>query len=544
MIYRKKLAKCNYIKLALRESVMRDLGLMGESTFSLWCAEAGLTPNGSQIDKTGWDFFVEFPFDAGLSPQEIHKSAFECKVQVKATDKNDRKLQITLSNLRRLITAQMPAFFVFIEFDKRETAQRAYVVHVDNNLISKVLKRLHEIEQSEKSNNFNKRTMTIHYDDKNLLKFTTGTCLKNCFLNHIGGDASEYIANKKSHLESTGYEDGFAQITFTTEGEENLKSLIDVSIGIGEEVEIAKFRGIDTRFGISSRNPMFDADGGKIAMPNIQPTAEGKIVFREDRLSAGLSFDCKFYTSPFNHIIPDKLKKMRVEGDFFDLKFNPYTGAASYSFSFGEGIRLEIKKYRNAVKLLNLLSSSEKKIVAELRFDGSPKLEFGVGCNNQEFDFTKELKALDSAVQIMSDFDVTELVDISFYEVSQYAEEICQMDGMLKSSPNLFKVDFGVDGEGYTPEKETACIFFITTPIGSHIFGVILVLTGKVEEIGNDRYRLIPKDVKIEKRIISRRDEPLSNEDLIAAAESVEEQYGSEFSVVTMFDKSTSKVNS
>ena len=37
---------------------MRDLGLMGESTFSLLCAEVGLIPNGSQIDKTGWDFFV------------------------------------------------------------------------------------------------------------------------------------------------------------------------------------------------------------------------------------------------------------------------------------------------------------------------------------------------------------------------------------------------------------------------------------------------------------------------------------------------------
>ena len=97
---------------------MRDLGLMGESTFSLWCAEVGLIPNGSQIDKTGWDFFVEFPFDSDLSPKKIHKPAFECKVQVKATDKNDRKLSITLSNLRRLITAQMPAFFVFIEFDK------------------------------------------------------------------------------------------------------------------------------------------------------------------------------------------------------------------------------------------------------------------------------------------------------------------------------------------------------------------------------------------------------------------------------------------
>ncbi len=522
---------------------MRDLGLMGESTFSLWCADVGLIPNGSQIDKTGWDFFVEFPFNSDLSPKKLHKSAFECKVQVKATDKNDRKLPITLSNLRRLITAQMPAFFVFIEFDKKEVAQRTYIVHVDNELISKVLKRLHEIEQSDKENNFNKRKMTIHYDDSNLLEMPNGNSLKKSFLRYIGDDISEYIANKKSHLESTGYENGFAQLTFTTEGEENLKSLIDVSLGIEEEVEVAKFSGVDTRFGILSNNPSFDSDGGKLAMPDLKPTAEGKIRFKEDRLAAGLSFECKFYISPFNKMVPDELKKMRVEGEFFDLKFNPFTGAASYSFSFGEGIRLEVKKFKNAVKLLNLLSKSGKKVIAELLFDGSPKLEFRVGCNDQEFDFSGELKALDSAVAIMSYFEVTDVVDISLDEISRYGTQICQMEGILASSPSFFKVEFGVNGEGYDPSKATACIFLVTTPIGSHIFGFIMVLTGSVEEIEGDRYRLITKDVVVEQRIVSEKDGTIPNEDLVAAIESIEEQYDSDFAVITMFDKSVNKVN-
>jgi len=76
---------------------MRDLGLMGESVFSLWCGDAGIIPNGSQIDKTGWDFFVEFPFKNENDPDKVHNAALECKVQVKATDKTERKLSITLS---------------------------------------------------------------------------------------------------------------------------------------------------------------------------------------------------------------------------------------------------------------------------------------------------------------------------------------------------------------------------------------------------------------------------------------------------------------
>jgi len=510
---------------------------MGESTFSLWCADAGLIPNGSQVDKTGWDFFVEFPFNSSENPDEIHNSAIECKVQIKSTDKNERKLSITLSNLRRLITAQMPAFFVFIEFDGANSAQRAFVVHVDNDLISKTLKRLHEIEQSDKANNYNKRKMTIHYDDTHVMQRLEGECLKNILFSHIGINMAEYIAKKKAHLESTGFEDGFAQMSFTTEGEDNLKKLIDVSIGVEKSVDIAKFRGTKTRFGIAGKSPFVDSKDGRLEMPNLKPNATGLIRFKEDKLSPGLSFKSRLYISPFNAMVPEKLWKMRVEGDFFDFKFNPYTGSADYSFSFGEGVRLEIRMFRDAIKLLSLLRSSSKKIFAELIFEGFPKLEFQVGCSDDNFDFSKELNALESAVKILSEFDTTEIIDTSFEEISRYSTEICQMEGIFGSSPVLFKVEFGVDGDGFDPTKDTVCIFLVTAPIGSHIFGIILVFIGAVEKIENGQFGLITKDVVIEKKIISEKDDSIRNEDLVAAIEEVEKKYERDYSVVTMFDK-------
>lgn len=516
---------------------MRDLGMMGENTFALWCSDVGLVPNGSQIDKTGWDFFVEFPFSTGLSPHKIHKSALECKVQVKATDKNNRKLSITLSNLRRLITAQMPAFFVFIEFDGKSFAQRAFVVHVDNSLITKVLKRLHEVEQSDEDNDFNKRTMTIHYDETHLLDEANGESLKHRFSYHIGDDIEEYIANKKSHLESTGYENGFAQMTFITEGEDNLKSLLNVSLGLESETEISRLKGIDTRFGILSKKPFVDSEGGKLAMPNLKPTAEGKIRFREKTISSALSFDAKFYYSPFNKIVPDKLRKIRVEGDFFDLVFNPWTGAASYSFSFGEGVRLEVKKFRDAVKLLNLLCSSDKKIYAELVFPNYPVIKFNVGGKGEQFNFVDELKALNSAVKLISEFDITEAVDISFDEASRYQSQICLLEEVFLTPPHLFKIEYRIEGEGYDLSKETACILIITAPIGSHTFGVILVLTGTPDEIDGGKYQLIAKNIVIEQKLVSAKDEPIPKEDLVSIIQSLEEKYDYNFSVVTMFDK-------
>lgn len=523
---------------------MRDLGLLGESTFVKWCAEVGIIPNGSQIDKTGWDFFVEFPFSSSLTPKEIHSSAVEFKVQVKATDKNERKLSITLSNLRRLITAQMPAFFIFLEFDGANSAQRAFVVHVDNSLITRTLKRLHEIEQSDKENRLNKRTMTIHYDDSNLLTELSGECLKSQFLSHTGSNLAEYISNKKSHLETTGFEDGSAQITFTTEGEDNLEALIDLSIGLEEEVEVLSCEGADTRFGIKSNQSLFNADGGKISMPNLKPTAKGKIRFSEDKLSAGLSFQANLYISPFNDFVPDNSKKYRVESDFFDLKFNPYTGYTNFSFSFDEGVRLEVIKFRDTLKLLKLLSSPGKRIFTKLIFDGFPNGEFnGGGYKEQLFNFSDELKTLNNAVKIITEFEVTDLIDISFDEISTYETQICLMGDVMSSPANSFKFEFDVSCDDYQQDKQTAATFLLATPIGSHIFGAIMVITGNVEKLEENRYRLVPEDLILEQKIVSEKEGSISNEDLTYAFECIEKKYSSKYSVVPMFDRKPLTVN-
>ncbi|RLJ21369.1 hypothetical protein DJ030_04415 [bacterium endosymbiont of Escarpia laminata] len=323
----------------------------------------------------------------------------------------------------------------------------------------------------------------------------------------------------------------------TTLGEDNLSQLIDVSLGFEDYVELSSFRSTHTRFGILNKQPLVDCDGGKLSMPNVAPNAEGFVRFRENKLSPCLSFFSKLFISPFNVMLPDKLKKIRVEGEFFDLKLNPYSGAANYSFSFGEGVRLEIHKYRDALKLLGWLSSSGKTLYAELDFDGFPLLEFKVGCQDHNLEFSRELKALECATKLVSEFGVTEIVDISLDEASRYESTICQLDNVLAATPNLFKVEFGVDGEGFDPTNDVVCIFLITTPIGSHVFGLILALIGVVKTIDNGLYQLITNDVSIESKIVSGKDQSISNEDLVSEIESVEKKYDKNYSVVTMFDK-------
>jgi hypothetical protein len=513
---------------------MRDLGTMGESTFSLWCADSGLVANGSLIDKTGWDYFVEFPFNSNLEADEIHQSAIECKVQVKATDDDKGKVSISLSNLRKLITAQMPSFFVFIEFGGKPIAQKGYVVHVDNELISKVLKRLHEIEQSDLENNYNKRTMTIRYNNSHLMSNLGGKCLKELFLSYIGNDMAKYVAEKKAHLESTGFENGFAQISFIIQGEYNIKQLIDVSLGLEKTVSVKSFKGTKTRFGISSKSPFIDGVDGKLEILNLKPNTEGEIRFKEDQLSLGYTFPAKMYLSPFTVTMPQNLVKARIEGEFFDLKFNPFTGESEISFSLGEGVRLEIKKYRDALKLLSLFCTPGKRLYSELIFDNFRNLNFYTECHGHEFLFSKELLALDAACNILSYFRVADEVDTSLNEISKFSDSICVFDSLISATKKQFRVDFEVEDEKYNPHKETACVKLTSTQIGSHIFGVFVVIKGDVKINETGKYELVSSNGTIEKKIVSKRDSIIDKNDLYSAIKPIEEKYLKDYQVVVI----------
>ncbi len=510
---------------------------MGESTFSLWCGQEGLTANGSRLDRTGWDFIVEFPFAGSTDPTQLHAPAIECKIQVKATDKTDRKLPIKLSNLRRLITAPMPAFFVFIEFDGRDVAQRAFLVHVDESLIYKTLKRIHELENVSELFDHHKRTLTVNYGLEHEIPSLTGDSLKKKIEEYVSIGMSAYIANKTRHLESTGFEDGFAQIMISTEGKENLIDFIDVSIGLKQSVQISKFTGFHTRFGIKSKSPMIDSVEGKLEMPDLKPTATGTIRFREDRLSPGLIFPCRFYSSPLNAIVPKELVKFRIEADCFDISMNPFSGAAEYRINAGAGVRLPIKQLRDVIRSMYIITSSAKKILVDLSLGGMNTMELTLNAQDQPFEYNKVLEALNAAQKICDFFEVNEPIHVSLEEIANYADSIIQFYSVIDAEHARFKCDFSVQGEGYDKTKPTACVFMPTIKIGRRVFGLIIVISGIVHTLDGNRYSLLASNAKIEQKIISDYVGVIQKEDLIQAFEAVEKIYADDFEVITMFDK-------
>lgn len=515
---------------------MRDLGLMGESTFSLWCGDSGLIPNGSKIDKTGWDFYVEFPHDSTTKlPVDMQGAPIECKIQVKATDKKHRRLSVKLSNLRRLITAPLPTFLMFIEFDGTDSAKDAFLVHIDKELTNKVLRRLRKIEQIEGKNDFNKRTITIKYSHKNRLNTLDGKSLKQSILKYIPSSLEDYISNKNKFLQSTGFENGFAKIQFKTAGIDNLKKLINVSIGLEDNVEVEGFSGHHVRFGITNKYPFIDCETGKVSMPEIKPNSQGVIRFRDDNLSPFLSFKISLYVSPFNPVLEESLKTIRIEGDFFDLVFRPFDSKAYYSFYFDNGLRLKLNDFRDALTLFSKLSSPGNTMHAEMEFNEYPSLQFSIMSGEASLDVRKEIQALNHAIKIAEYFGISSDVDISFNELKHHAGNIIQYINLIEYSVEKITIDFTVDGDEFDPEKKVCTLSLLQFPLGNYVVSVILLLFGYVKNIKNNKYHLIPDEMIIEKKLVTRSGKSISHKEIEHIFNEIEKKYEhSGLEVVTM----------
>lgn len=520
----------------MNPQTMRDVGLMGESIFSLWCGEAGLIPNGSAIDKTGWDFFVEFPYEKsdGISA-DMQPPPVECKIQVKATDKKNGKLAIKLSNLRRLATAPLPTFFLFIEFDYCGTAENAYLVHVDNSLIDKVLKKIRNLEQKFGVTNFNKKTITVNYDEEHKLGSLDGKGLKDSILKSIPSGLDDYVARKASHLKTTGFGNGSATISFQTNGIENLKDLIDVSIGVKEQVNVENFVGHSHRFGIYDSEPFLNCPTGKISMPDISPNHRGKIRFRDDEISPFLSFDVNIYISPLNAVLDDSLKTIRVEGEFFNLVFTPYTGNASYSFSFDAGVALKIDHFLDALKLSSKLSTPGKYMHAQLEFSSQPILDFHVGSGDFDVDFEQEITTLENAKDIAQFFNIIDDAKISLYELEHQKNNINSYSKIVDFDLGEVIVEFTVDDIDFDPRKKICAVYFLPLILGNYIVGIIVSFIGEIDSISDIRYRLQPKEMLMEYKLVNNRNESFSQIDLERMFNEVSKKHSeSGLSVVTM----------
>lgn len=516
------------------KKVMRDLGSLGQFIFGAWCSSVGLTANGSQIDKTGWDFFVEFPLkQEDKLPKDMLPAPIECKIQVKSTDKRKRKLSITVSNLNRLVKAQMPAFFCFIEFDGKNEAQSAYLVHVGKEIIEKTLKRVRELESKGDGNKLNKHEITVHYGDNDRLADTTGESLKSAIERYIPDGMEKYIEDKNELLKTLGFENCRGQLNFTVAGHDPVRDMMDLTLGIRKEINIDNCINYYSRFGILSNEPFHKSERAILAL-KAKPI-KANVKFREDNFSPVVSFKANLYISPLNQFVSEEYIKFRIESRLFEIIIEPFNEKINFSYCFDNIEQMPLNELRDFLKILVLFkqTSNELIIEIELECEDLSLIPLRVSPKNQVHDWSRIYELAKMAISICHQFDISESrILTSIDELIKSSKFINLFYEIFYRQPKTVMIDFIDKEQEYQQISNTVCTSFIKTTVGNHTIGCCLGLEGFLSLIDESKYRLISDNLFIGKKLVTTGNDVIDKEVIDRELDRFEEELKKEEIVI------------
>lgn len=505
----------------------RDLGNLGESTFMKLCHEVGIVPTGSRIDKNGWDFNAEFPQEDAKSANEIHLSPYECRVQVKSTDDKKGKQQIKLSNLRRACTGLLPSFILIFEFDGKDDAQRAYLVHLDNSWCSKVLKRIHELNLKKPNRELNKHTITVKYSSEHLIDEIKGRAIWKHIRRFIGNDYGKYIAEKKKHLESAGYEAGAGEFTFSTSGEKNIDAFIDSHLGISQQIPIANIKGYNTRFGIKENSPFTDFETGLVEIKPSKPELKGTISFKKGKFGKTVRLPCDIYLGGMNDIFPREQQRFRISCELIDIISKPATGDSKCTFLFAEDSKsVPFSELYKTIEVGQFFAEEEQKIHVEVSVQDKPKLPFVVS-GNSKFLPPKELAAaVNSAHDILTYFEFESDLKVTIPQLLYHTHALVTVSQLLNSEPNQIRLEAEALGESTFDEAALyAAVRSIGVLIGNRYLAFQMVLFGKMSLTTENRYRLKIENIATEFPILTAPEESLDEDYIDETLKNIEAKY-------------------
>ncbi|TVO36753.1 hypothetical protein [Vibrio algivorus] len=410
-----------------------NLGKLGETDFVRWCTQAGLITNSSNDeDVAGWDYLVEFPTEHhSNAPKDRVTIPFECKVQVKATQRKDKRLGIKLSVLQRLVNYNYPAFILFLEYDSdiQPTIENAYLVHISDNIIKRTLKKLRENDLLDSPKELNKIKISISYNATHQLSNLSGDALRKVIERLSGKCVNAYIENKQSLRNNAGYEDGGITMTCTF-GRDNFNKqhFIEMSLGLRESIDVDKFIVKDERF--SLKNDKFlisESEVGKLTIRS-ESTTKCKIRIKTSKYSPAISFDAELITLPINPLLHNDEKVLLLKTALFTFVLEGLkVGTNTYKILFTLHQNCEVNEI---LSMLKVFSRTEERLIMEVEGLIETTVKFNIGLNMTEPYKQEFVQGLES---ILNTFEIDRTTEANFNQIICQEQNIVLINSFLKN---------------------------------------------------------------------------------------------------------------
>jgi hypothetical protein len=462
---------------------MRDIGGAGESFFGAWCASAGMTANRSESDVHGWDMLIEVDYSGdSLHPLHLHEGMSECKIQIKSTDGQKRHVDVELSNLKKLATTLMPAFYVLLEFDGNHTPVKAFIKHIDQPKITKILRRIREVTAADPKAKLNKKKMRVHFEDE--IYPLTPIELKSKIQNYIGKSNSAYVRTKSAFLSTTGFDGPTHKINFSIKDQTQLQRLIDANLGQSEQIQVQvhDVSAFVTRFGVSTEIPELKTATAIMRFENIEPQIRGKMTFRNARTGYSASFDADIYRG-ISDLVPLNYRKLRLVSGLLEFTL---TGdrKANLLVNLSSNEKYELEELLKLLKVCTALATHD---------DMELNIQIANQCGTLNLhsprgfeDCSHQLLLIEDFLQIKNYFSWHDALPLNMEQVESQAEEVVRAKNLIFRDPRDLTLNFPA-AEGPPIGTMVDSLYLVKCEIGNYIFADLLKLRGEVQAAENDQ---------------------------------------------------------
>ena len=274
----------------------RDIGAIGENTFTSWCEPEGFRAQKSQADRLGWDVLLESePSRSRERPLDAQNDLPKFLIQVKSTERAGRPPRIKLSALKHLVDADLPAGIIALFFAKDgRLPTRSLLVLVDEALITDTLRRVRG-EEARGNRAIHKTTVPVPID-RAIEIGPSGEGLGDALIGMLGGGVSEYITAKITHRQTCGFDNKVVVGKFFVPGADATKEIGELFLGRPRQLNVFDFTIERRRFGIALENDREHFRQAVLEM-NAQPLMSTTIELMSDA-GEWASMEAGFFVPP------------------------------------------------------------------------------------------------------------------------------------------------------------------------------------------------------------------------------------------------------
>jgi len=471
----------------------RNIGEMGENNFATLCSEIGVTANKSIIDRYGWDYLLEFPDESQNNlPMDMQDIPIECKIQVKASSKNTGQCQIKLSAMDRLVKSSNPSFIYFVIYNQINQPKEAYLVHINEEIIGLVLKRIRKNEASKDKKQLNKIKITIKYQEEHKLSDVTGVVLKKKLKDYVPYGMKSYIQYKTNILQTIGYDEHTMSMKMTFY-ESDMMDIIDNSLGLKEKnVPVKLGKMMLRRFSIDMHFKTELDNIGNLSMNlKVQNIQRGYLLLKEHEYSTLLKYEVDVQFTPFD--INGKSKFI-----FFNKYFKYIVDTINNKVDFKTTISYESKYH-----LFELLNYSKFAYIFEEQKGNDLYLELEV--SNQNI-LTLDLNKFSGYSQMLMHYKVLKKLSDIFVELkidTDYQISLKDLENNIQYIDVLYELIFGdltqvtlevAFNDNMTDKFSEAALlipFFLN--FNNKMIGTYIIFYADAKHLKEQEYKLISK---------------------------------------------------